>query len=241
MQADQVETAPEGTPEARTAPLATPPSPASATTALPDFEAQVAQRVDRERRTMQAAKDRELAAIRRQEQARTRALIEQAQAQVAQYNPEAAAALPQAFAEQAELAELRALREAEQEEKNSQRQAADIAQGYGLDPADPRLWDGPSASWQDFHAKAKRALAEDARAERERLKAEAAREAQAAVDGHVASGNLTTLTGAHAAPPNKAATADDLYAELNRLLASPSTKAQRDSVKEKLRALGETI
>ncbi len=240
MAENLVETTQDVTPDAHPAPSAA-PSGVPATPATPDFEAEVNRRVEQKRRELQAAKDRELAAIRRQQQAHTQALIQQAQAQVAQYSPEAAAALPQAFVEQAELAEYRAGKEAAQAAEADRVKTQEIVESYGLKFEDPRLWQNPPDSWAALHAVCKNLLAQDARAERQRLKEEAEAEARAQVDGHVQSGALTTLTAAPAGSPNKAARAEELYAKLYALMAGVSTKAQRDAVKAELRAVGEDV
>lgn len=73
-----------------------------------------------------------------------------------------------------------------------------VAQAYGLSADDPRLANATSAD--ELKQRAAAAMADDAKAERERLLKEAAEEKRKAADAVVASGALDTVTAEGAAP-----------------------------------------
>ena len=236
--ADQptVETTPQDAPQE---PQGSPPSaPVPATPATPDVDRLLAERLENERRKWQAGKDREIAQLRRQQQEREQMLVARVQGTLGQHDQEAAAALPQQFAQDAEVADALALKRSMDEQQTAWAEAAQNAAVYGLKAEDPRLY--PAPTWDVFHENARKAMAEDVAKERERLKAQSATEAKKSADAQIASGQLATLGGAPAAPVAHEAELDGLYGKLAELQKLGASKAEREKVKARLRDLGET-
>lgn len=203
----------------------TPPSnPTPATTPTPvDVESLKAAAKEEARRELQAAKDREVANLHKQYQEREAKIRSKARTRLARHDENEASALDYELANESVLEEARAIVEQQRAKDESQRRANDIASVYGLKGSDPRLLG--ASSWDEFHAKAKAAAADDYRKEREAAKAAEEARARKAVDSQIESGELSSLD----IKPRGAVTrnAETLVEQLQVLQRSPTKNSER--------------
>jgi len=182
--------------------------------AAPDIDAIVKAAVEKTQREAQAAKDRELARTHQQYQAQLKAQRDQAVSRLKQAgdgNAENWDAEVQTF-QKAQAYDAIQAEAAQWQVWNGY--VADVAKAHGLEPKDKRLEGAVSSD--ELLAKAKRAMEEDTKAERERLLKAAQDDRRKAADAKVNSGELDTLGGTPAAVP-----------ENERLRAEYATKLKK--------------
>jgi len=142
------------------------------------------------------SKDRELAKVHQQYQARERALRSQARQRLEQVGDTDAAAWEQSHAMSEKAQAYDAMQQQAQAWQAWTNYTAQVASAYGLQPTDSRLGDAQNAD--QLVSAAKKAMADDAKAEKKRIKDETTQKKKAALDQKVASGELDSLSGAPA-------------------------------------------
>jgi len=142
------------------------------------------------------SKDRELARVHQQYQARERTLRSQARQRLEQVGDTDAAAWEQSHAMSEKAQAYDAMQQQAQAWKAWTDYSNQIASAYGLQANDSRLANAQNA--EQLVSVAKKAMADDAKAEKKRLKDEATQKKKAALDKKVASGELDSLSGAPA-------------------------------------------
>jgi len=142
------------------------------------------------------SKDRELAKVHQQYQAREKALRQQARQRLEHVGDTHAGEWEanQALNDKAQAYD--AMQQQAQAWQAWNSYTAEVASAYGLKSSDPRLSNAQNAD--ELVNAAKKAMSEDAKAEKKRIKDEAAAEKKAALDKKVASGELDSLSGAPA-------------------------------------------
>jgi len=178
------------------------------------------------------SKDRELAKVHQQYQARERALRAQARQRLEQVGDEDA----QAWEQQQAISEKAQAYDAMQQQAQAWQAwnsyTAEVASAYGLEATDPRLGNAQNAD--ELVSAAKKAMAEDAKAERTRIKEEAAAEKKAALDKKVASGELDSLSGA---PAGKVGDLRDQYERAKKNVRRGNV-LKHTELRQKYRKLG---
>ena len=142
------------------------------------------------------SKDRELARVHQQYQARERTLRSQARQRLEQVGDTDAVAWEQSHAMSEKAQAYDAMQQQAQAWKAWTDYSNQIASAYGLQANDSRLANAQNA--EQLVSVAKKAMADDAKVEKQRLKDEATNKKQAALDQKVASGELDSLSGAPA-------------------------------------------
>ena len=142
------------------------------------------------------SKDRELARVHQQYQAREHALRSQARQRLEQVGDEDAGAWEQHQALSDKAQAYDAMQQQAQAWQAWNSYTAEIASAYGLKANDPRL--GQAQNAQQLVASAKKAMADDAKSDRDRVKEAETTKKKAALDKKVASGELDSLSGAPA-------------------------------------------
>lgn len=167
------------------------PTPAITAPTPVDVDALKARAKEEARREAQSAKDREIASLHQQYQARERALRAKARTRLARHDEGEAAQLDSELENESVIEQARAIVQRETATQESRRTANEIADVFGLRGDDPRLLN--ATDWTDFRTKAKAAAADDARKEREAAKQAEEVKARKVVDQRVDSGELSAL------------------------------------------------
>jgi len=181
------------------------------------------------------SKDRELAKVHQQYQARERALRSQTRQRLEQVGDEDAGA----WEEQQALGEKAAAYDAMQQQAQAWQAwgdyTAQIATAYGLKADDARLANAQNAD--QLVSQAKVAMAEDAKAERKQIRDEEAQTKKDALAKKAASGDLDSLSGA---PAGKVGDLRDQYERAKKGVRRGNTIAHTD-LRVKYRKLGLNI
>lgn len=178
------------------------------------------------------SKDRELARVHQQYQAREKALRSQARHRLEQVGDEDAGAWEQ----QQALTDKAQAYDAMQQQAHAWQAWNDytvqIASAYGLKANDPRLGNAQNA--EQLVSVAKKAMADDAKAEKKQLKDEATQTKKAALDKKVASGELDSLSGA---PVGKVGDLRDQYERAKKKVRRGNVLGHTE-IRQKYRKLG---
>ena len=193
VQAEDAEIAPV---QAQTAEAETTAESVPAAPATPDTDTILENKRNQWLAEWNQSKDRELAKVHQQYQARERALRSQARQRLEQVGDEDAQAWEQGQAINEKAQAYDAMQQQAQAWQAWNSYTAEVASAYGLETTDARLGNAQNAD--ELVSAAKKAMAEDAKAEKKQLKAEATAQKKAALDKKVASGELDSLSGAPA-------------------------------------------
>ena len=190
VQAEDAEIAPV---QAQTAEAETTAESVPAAPATPDTDTILENKRNQWLAEWNQSKDRELAKVHQQYQAREKALRSQARQRLEQVGDEDAQAWEQGQAINEKAQAYDAMQQQAQAWQAWNDYTAQIASAYGLETNDPRLGNAQDA--EQLVSAAKKAMADDAKAEKKQLKAEATQNKKAALDKKVASGELDSLSG----------------------------------------------
>ena len=193
VQAEDAEIAPV---QAQTAEAETTAESVPAAPATPDTDTILENKRNQWLAEWNQSKDRELAKVHQQYQAREKALRSQARQRLEQVGDTDAGAWEQNQALSDKAQAYDAMQQQAQAWQAWNSYTAQIASAYGLKANDPRLGNAQNA--EQLVSVAKKAMADDAQAEKKQLKAEVTQKKKAALDKKVASGELDSLSGAPA-------------------------------------------
>lgn len=167
-------------------------------------------------REAQRQKDKELAKVHKQYQEQIRSVRGAAKTRLSQLGDQHADDWDQYLEVQQKAMQYDAVQAEAQQWAQWSGYVESVASAYGLKGSDPRLTSAQTA--EQVVELAKAAMAEDARAERERIKREAEQAERQRVDSKVASGALDTLgAGVPVAPNSEAALRREYEAKLKPL------------------------
>ena len=178
------------------------------------------------------SKDRELAKVHQQSQARERAVRAQARQRLEQVGDEDAGAWEQQQALGEKAAAYDAMQQQAQAWQAWNDYTVQIATAYGLKANDARLGNAQNA--EQLVSQAKNAMAEDAKADRKRIRDEETQAKKDALAKKAASGDLDSLSGA---PAGKVGDLRDQYESAKKGIRRGNTIAHTD-LRVKYRKLG---
>ena len=181
------------------------------------------------------SKDRELAKVHQQYQARERAVRAQARQRLEQVGDEDAGAWEQQQALGEKAAAYDAMQQQAQAWQAWNDYTVQIATAYGLKANDARLGNAQNA--EQLVSQAKNAMAEDAKADRKRIRDEETQTKKDALAKKAASGDLDSLSGA---PAGKVGDLRDQYERAKKGVRRGNTIAHTE-LRVKYRKLGLNI
>lgn len=205
-----------------------------ATPATPDPEAIAKAARDAALREAQSAKDREIANVHKHYQSLLKGQRETAKSRLRELGDRDAEAFDRVLELEQKAQQFDAIATQAEQARQWEAYVGEIAKAYGLTASDPRLNGATSA--EHLVSLAKNAMAEDARAERERIRTEEESKRRKAVDERVSSGSLETLgTGTPASGATR-----DLEADYKKEMLGARGKGATvgRGIRDKYRELG---